>query len=692
MERINLVTNNKFPLKGGEKMQIIGTGSGSISLSFRKLPIKLAKGDFYQVLSQFGNQVGSKQDFGDSRQNAKDSKSQNKLLQFQESNEPPLLNGEDNPQNPFVSDSNSNILQLIYRVLEVENPNSSDIHANAIQNSNGTTIAGNTSDEICAMNDRLPSLLPSQASNYQNKDLLSLFQTDNTNLDSNTTEKTSRGFPQTVINQMEEIGQDHYSGSGLKYFKNLLSHAITQENVSTINISKTSNLNLTNSIMDWIQNNTIHPETEKISNEKIPKQNISRQNSRDSTIEMVIPPFKENSSNPQVTDRNKLILSLQAGNKTLPQEESSTNTESVQAPAVSLNLYNLVKLYDLLSTMKNANGNLPQVRASTTIDNEKDIHNVFDISGQQVSSAAVAGDQLSEKTTAEIPHGRDASGRQKTETMMAEETEPASLPLSQPNENILPLKGVLSNDQFISNKRIGDMQVLGGSDEVNSNLQGNAQFSNIPVSQRNLINRFSQIVKEINSNTKPDMVAKTSNITPASLDLRLNSSVFVQPMSKIEQFVLMTQGSKEAPVTVENMIQQFESILGKSQFSKTGGMQKLLIQLHPKNLGSLRIELIQKDQTTIARILTTTDAAKEALESHLHSLKDAFTAQNIPINKVEIETQASPSQQERFPNSEQQQQRNNHSNQQKQHKNDNEDETESTFTLSLDVALLNKKV
>ena len=55
-------------------------------------------------------------------------------------------------------------------------------------------------------------------------------------------------------------------------------------------------------------------------------------------------------------------------------------------------------------------------------------------------------------------------------------------------------------------------------------------------------------------------------------------------------------------------------------------MQKLLIKLHPDNLGSLRIELIQKDQTMVARILTTTDAAKEALESHLHSLKDAFGA------------------------------------------------------------------
>ena len=58
-------------------------------------------------------------------------------------------------------------------------------------------------------------------------------------------------------------------------------------------------------------------------------------------------------------------------------------------------------------------------------------------------------------------------------------------------------------------------------------------------------------------------------------------------------------------------------------------------------------------------------------------------AQNIPINKVEIETQLTPSQQERFSKSEQQQhQSNDHNSQQKQQKNDKEDETESSFILS----------
>ncbi|EIJ81496.1 flagellar hook-length control protein [Bacillus methanolicus PB1] len=118
-------------------------------------------------------------------------------------------------------------------------------------------------------------------------------------------------------------------------------------------------------------------------------------------------------------------------------------------------------------------------------------------------------------------------------------------------------------------------------------------------------------------------------------------------MSKAEQLTLMLDKTGKN-VSTEQFIQQFESILAKSQFSKNGGTQKLFLKLYPEHLGSVRIEIIQKDQSIVARILTTTGAAKDALESQLQGLKQAFSSQNIQVERIEISQQMS--QQERFLN------------------------------------------
>ena len=104
---------------------------------------------------------------------------------------------------------------------------------------------------------------------------------------------------------------------------------------------------------------------------------------------------------------------------------------------------------------------------------------------------------------------------------------------------------------MINYNRIADMQNLGGSEELKNNLQGNIQFSNININPKYFENIFSRTVKELDTNT--DKVVKTSNSNSFSSDWRNNSSIFLQPMSKLEQFVLMTQGSKKVPATVDNL-------------------------------------------------------------------------------------------------------------------------------------------
>ncbi len=157
------------------------------------------------------------------------------------------------------------------------------------------------------------------------------------------------------------------------------------------------------------------------------------------------------------------------------------------------------------------------------------------------------------------------------------------------------------------------------------------------------------------------------------------------------QMALGSASLPNKPITAADLQQQFQAILAKSQFSKTDGLQKLFIKLYPEQLGSIRIELTQKDQTIVAKILTSTNLAKDALESNVNGLKQAFAVQNILVDRIEIAQQ--PSFPERFlkdgrdhGENQQQQER------QGQQQSKSHEEDENGFTLSLESALLNIEV
>ncbi|MGA9225340.1 MAG: flagellar hook-length control protein FliK, partial [Mesobacillus sp.] len=159
---------------------------------------------------------------------------------------------------------------------------------------------------------------------------------------------------------------------------------------------------------------------------------------------------------------------------------------------------------------------------------------------------------------------------------------------------------------------------------------------------------------------------------------------FLPQLTRPEQLTLMLNGH-DKPVSPEQLMKQFESILSKSQFLNSGGTQKLFIKLFPEHLGSIRVELFQKDQVMMARIITTTGTAKETLESQVHGLKQAFAAQNLSVDKIEIFQQ--PSQQERFFNRDPQQQHRQSDKQQQEEKKE-----KGEFNNSFEEALLNTEV
>lgn len=193
--------------------------------------------------------------------------------------------------------------------------------------------------------------------------------------------------------------------------------------------------------------------------------------------------------------------------------------------------------------------------------------------------------------------------------------------------------------------------------------------------------RFTRLAAELNMEN-----SKTINLdveSPAVLKAESNNNTigFLPQIGRLEQLSLM-MNSPEKNVSAEQLMKQFESILSKSQFINSGGTQKLFIKLFPEHLGSVRIELFQKDQTMVARIITTTGTAKEVLESQVNGLKQAFAAQNISVERIEISQQTS--QQERFLNRDP-----HHQHRQPDRQEQDSKEDQGDFNLSFEEALLN---
>ncbi|XJZ28501.1 flagellar hook-length control protein FliK [Bacillota bacterium Lsc_1132] len=228
-------------------------------------------------------------------------------------------------------------------------------------------------------------------------------------------------------------------------------------------------------------------------------------------------------------------------------------------------------------------------------------------------------------------------------------------------------------------------------EKVANVIQGFSQVSERTERQQYLEQTFSKTTSEIN---KPNGNASdTAHVdrSPSIKQVEWNGSPLGTHLWTRQEQIAMLADPNKKPVTAGDLQQQFQEILAKSQFSKTGGLQKLFIKLNPEQLGSLRIELTQKDQTIVAKILTSTSMAKEALESNLNSLKHAFAAQNIQVDRIEIGQQASLP--ERFLRDDRQNGENQpQQERQEQQQAENDEESADGFTLSLQSALLNMEV
>ncbi|MFJ7849485.1 flagellar hook-length control protein FliK [Peribacillus sp. NPDC097206] len=212
----------------------------------------------------------------------------------------------------------------------------------------------------------------------------------------------------------------------------------------------------------------------------------------------------------------------------------------------------------------------------------------------------------------------------------------------------------------------------------------NGQLATTGLNTEESANGETVFLNKLGKNIKSEQ----AGLTPLNKEesIHLNTSVPVQT-TKVEQLVL-TASKGGQTVSQEEFVKRFESILNKSNFSGTNGVNKLLIRLNPEHLGSLRIELIQKDGMMTARILATTAHAKDMLENQVQGLKQAFNGQNIQIEKIEIAQAFNSFNAEKFSQKDAEQ----HSRQHQESKQESNEESESEFTSSFAEALLNLEV
>ncbi|WP_421384593.1 flagellar hook-length control protein FliK [Bacillus salacetis] len=117
--------------------------------------------------------------------------------------------------------------------------------------------------------------------------------------------------------------------------------------------------------------------------------------------------------------------------------------------------------------------------------------------------------------------------------------------------------------------------------------------------------------------------------------LQLTGLFGQQQLVRAEQFSLFVNKSQTG-TTYEQFVKEFANIIGKSQMMHTPNMSKLLIKLYPEQLGSLRIELLQQEGILTAKIIASTKAAKDILDSQLTGLRQALNSQNLQVEKIEV--------------------------------------------------------
>ena len=146
------------------------------------------------------------------------------------------------------------------------------------------------------------------------------------------------------------------------------------------------------------------------------------------------------------------------------------------------------------------------------------------------------------------------------------------------------------------------------------------------------MNTIQQYIQPVQSEQKVEATAPTAQSN--------NESFFQQNAQSNSTTRLVTVTLPANPASqAEALAKEIQNLINRSQLSNNQGTMKLMLKLFPENLGQIRIEIMQQNGVMTARLLATTAAGKELLDSNLNQLKATFVAQNIQMERIDV-TQA----------------------------------------------------
>ncbi len=151
-----------------------------------------------------------------------------------------------------------------------------------------------------------------------------------------------------------------------------------------------------------------------------------------------------------------------------------------------------------------------------------------------------------------------------------------------------------------------------------------SQFQSVTQQETPKSATFQQVVQQLTQTT----VKQEADTTQVNASQQQATTV----TTKTVTVTLPAQPSSQS----EALAKEIQNLLNRSQLSNNQGTIRLVLKLFPENLGQIRIEVMQKDGLLQARLLATTAAGKELLDSNLNQLKSAFVAQNIQMERIDV--------------------------------------------------------
>ena len=160
----------------------------------------------------------------------------------------------------------------------------------------------------------------------------------------------------------------------------------------------------------------------------------------------------------------------------------------------------------------------------------------------------------------------------------------------------------------------------------------------LPIIQPNMTNQqnqnqlavIQQVAQPMNIETKVEATTKSFNNAQNESLLQQNQQS--NQLSRTVTVTLPTNQTSQA----EALAKEIANLLNRSQMSNSQGTIKLMLKLFPENFGQIRIEIVQQNGIMSARLLATTAAGKDLLDSSLNQLKSTLVAQNIQMDRIDV--------------------------------------------------------